>query len=302
MKNKVLVIGSSNTDMVVQTAEFPKPGETVLGGTFLMNAGGKGANQAVAAARLGADVRFVAKIGKDIFGHEAKKGFVKEGLDIDYLLETTEYASGIALITVNANGENEIVVASGANMNLLPADLPDQIFEGVDFVLVQLEIPLETIACIVEKCRKLNIKVILNPAPAVSLDEKLLADVFLITPNETETQILTGIYPGNAESMKKAAGYFHKSGIEHVIITLGSAGVYLSNKHFTEIIPAQQVKALDTTAAGDVFNGAILTALASGEGWPEACRFACRAAAISVTRAGAQNSAPYRQELIEKSA
>jgi ribokinase len=145
MGNKVLVIGSSNTDMVVRTAEFPKPGETVLGGTFMMNAGGKGANQAVAAARLGADVRFVAKIGRDIFGEEAKKGFLKEGLDIQYLLETSDYASGVALITVNANGENEIVVASGANMDLRPADLPDEIFNNVAFVLIQLEIPLDTL-------------------------------------------------------------------------------------------------------------------------------------------------------------
>ncbi|SKB76085.1 ribokinase [Dyadobacter psychrophilus] len=297
MKKKVLVIGSSNTDMVVQTAEFPKPGETVLGGTFLMNAGGKGANQAVAAARLGASVRFVAKIGKDIFGQEAKKGFLKEGLDIDYLIETTDHASGVALITVNANGENEIVVASGANMDLLPADLPDEIFQGIDFALIQLEIPMETVTYIIDKCRSLSIKVILNPAPAALLDKELLSSTFLITPNETETELLTGIYPSNVETMQRASDYFHQAGIEHVIITLGSTGIYLSNKQYAEMIPAQQVKALDTTAAGDVFNGAMLTALASGEDWPEACRFACEAAAISVTRIGAQNSAPYRHEL-----
>lgn len=297
MKKKVLVIGSSNTDMVVQTAEFPKPGETVLGGEFLMNAGGKGANQAVAAARLGANVRFVAKIGKDLFGQEAKNGFLKEGLDIEYLIETADYASGVALITVNANGENEIVVASGANMNLLPSDLPDEIFQNVDFALIQLEIPLETITYIIDKCRSMGIKVIMNPAPAASLDKQLLASIHLITPNETETELLTGIYPGNAETMQEASNYFHHAGIAHVIITLGSAGVYLSNKKYAEIIPAQKVKTLDTTAAGDVFNGAILTALASGEDWPEACRFACKASAISVTRIGAQNSAPYQHEL-----
>ncbi|MCF2492792.1 ribokinase [Dyadobacter chenhuakuii] len=297
MGNKVLVIGSSNTDMVVRTAEFPKPGETVLGGTFMMNAGGKGANQAVAAARLGADVRFVAKIGRDIFGEEAKKGFLKEGLDIQYLLETADYASGVALITVNANGENEIVVASGANMDLRPADLPDEIFNDVAFVLIQLEIPLETVAYIIDKCLRSNIKVILNPAPAVALSKQLLEGIFLITPNETETGILTGIYPDNESSMHQAANFFHRAGIEHVIITLGSAGVYLSNQQFTEIIPSKKVKALDSTAAGDVFNGAILTALSSGKDWPDACHFACNAAAISVTRAGAQNSAPYSSEL-----
>ncbi|MCE7070495.1 ribokinase [Dyadobacter sp. CY327] len=297
MGNKVLVIGSSNTDMVVRTVEFPKPGETVLGGTFMMNAGGKGANQAVAAARLGADVRFVAKIGRDIFGEEAKKGFLKEGLDIQYLLETADYASGVALITVNANGENEIVVASGANMDLRPTDLPDEIFNDVAFVLIQLEIPLETVAYIIDKCLRSNIKVILNPAPAVALSKQLLEGIFLITPNETETGILTGIYPDNEVSMHQAANFFHRAGIEHVIITLGSAGVYLSNQQFAEIIPSKKVNALDSTAAGDVFNGALLTALSCGKDWPDACRFACDAAAISVTRAGAQNSAPYSSEL-----
>ena len=152
-------------------------------------------------------------------------------------------------------------------------------------------------AYIIDKCRSLHIKVILNPAPAALLDRELLANTFLITPNETETELLTGIYPNNSETMRKASEYFHTAGVEHVIITLGSAGIYLSNQKYAEIIPAQKVKALDTTAAGDVFNGAILTALASGENWLEACRFACKAAAISVTRIGAQHSAPYHHEL-----
>ncbi|MCE7065840.1 ribokinase [Dyadobacter sp. CY326] len=296
MKNKVLIIGSSNTDMVVQTQDFPKPGQTVLGGIFLMNAGGKGANQAVAAARLGADVRFVAKIGKDIFGQEAKKGFVKEGLDITYLLETDDFASGVALITVNAKGENEIVVASGANMELHPADVPDVIFEEVAFVLIQLEIPLETISYIITKCNNLGIKVLMNPAPGIKLNEALLKGIFLITPNETETEIITGIYPYDAASMQQAAEILHNAGVEQVIITLGSSGVYFSNASHATLIPARQVEAVDTTAAGDVFNGAILTALAEGKDWIEACEFACAAAAISVTRPGAQSSAPFREE------
>jgi ribokinase len=297
MKKKVLIIGSSNTDMVVQTREFPKPGETVLGGTFLMNAGGKGANQAVAAARLGSDVRFVAKIGKDIFGQEARNGFVKEGLDIQYLLETADFASGVALITVNANGENEIVVASGANMDLRPADLPDAIFDAVELMLIQLEIPLETIAFIIEQARKRNIKVILNPAPAVRLDQNLLKNIFLITPNETETEILTGIYPGDSEAVKSASEHLHHVGIENVIITLGNAGAYFSNAENAFFVPTPNVKAIDTTAAGDVFNGALLTALAMDKDWKTACAFACKAASISVTRAGAQSAAPYEYEL-----
>jgi len=297
MAVKVLVIGSSNTDMVVKTESFPKPGETVLGGVFLMNPGGKGANQAVAAARSGADVRFVTKVGKDIFGKQSIEGFSKEGLDITNIVETDEFASGIALITVSESGENQIVVASGANMDLNPADLPDSIFEDIKFVLLQLEIPLQTIKYIVQKCIALNIKVILNPAPAVMLEDNLLRGIYLITPNETETQIITGILPDSSDSLREAASFFQSKGIKNIIITLGKKGVFLMTEKYSQLIPALEVKPVDTTAAGDVFNGAILTALSDGKDWIEACQFACKAAAISVTRMGAQSSAPYRHEL-----
>ena len=297
MAVKVLVIGSSNTDMAVKTESFPKPGETVLGGVFLMNPGGKGANQAVAAARSGADVRFVTKVGKDIFGKQSIEGFSKEGLDITNILETDEFASGIALITVSESGENQIVVASGANMDLNQADLPDSIFEDIKFVLLQLEIPLQTIKYIVQKCIELNIKVILNPAPAVMLEDNLLRGIYLITPNETETQIITGILPDSSDSLREATSFFQSKGIKNVIITLGKKGVFLMTEKYSQLIPALEVKPVDTTAAGDVFNGAILTALSDGKDWIEACQFACKAAAISVTRMGAQSSAPYRHEL-----
>jgi len=297
MAVKVLVIGSSNTDMAVKTESFPKPGETVLGGVFLMNPGGKGANQAVAAARSGADVRFVTKVGKDIFGKQSIDGFSKEGLDITNIVETDEFASGIALITVSESGENQIVVASGANMDLNPADLPDSIFEDIKFVLLQLEIPLQTIKYIVQKCIELNIKVILNPAPAVMLEDNLLRGIYLITPNETETQIITGILPDSSDSLREATSFFQSKGIKNVIITLGKKGVFLMTEKYSQLIPALEVKSVDTTAAGDVFNGAILTALSDGKDWIEACQFACKAAAISVTRMGAQSSAPYRHEL-----
>jgi len=297
MAVKVLVIGSSNTDMVVKTESFPKPGETVLGGVFLINPGGKGANQAVAAARSGADVRFVTKVGKDIFGKQSIEGFSREGLDITNIVETDEFASGIALITVSESGENQIVVASGANMDLNPADLPDSIFEDIKFVLLQLEIPLQTIKYIVQKCIALNIKVILNPAPAVMLEDNLLRGIYLITPNETETQIITGILPDSSDSLREATSFFQSKGIKNVIITLGKKGVFLMTEKYSQLIPALEVKPVDTTAAGDVFNGAILTALSDGKDWIEACQFACKAAAISVTRMGAQSSAPYRHEL-----
>jgi ribokinase len=297
MSKKVLVIGSSNTDMVVKTTEFPKPGETVLGGTFLMNPGGKGANQAVAAARLGAQVRFVTKIGKDIFGKQALEGFSRERLDISHVIETNEFVSGIALITVNKYGENQIVVASGSNMDLKPADLPDPLFHDVELVLLQLEIPMETVRYVIKKCRELHIKVILNPAPAARLDGDLLQDIYLITPNEIETQRITGILPENEEQLKQAAFFFHQKGVENVIITLGGEGVFLSNSTYSQRIAAPEVTPVDTTAAGDVFNGAILKALSEGKSWMEACRYACKAAAVSVTRMGAQSSAPYDYEI-----
>lgn len=297
MPARILIVGSSNTDMVIKTSEFPQPGQTVLGQTFLMNPGGKGANQAVAAARLGANVSFVAKVGNDIFGKEALEGFKKEGLNIDYILQTGDFPSGVASIIVNENGENQIVVASGANMDLKPTDLSDSIFEDIHLVLLQLEIPLDTIQYVIKKCNDLKIKVILNPAPAVKLDDDLLSGIYLITPNETETQLLTGILPDSPERMKEAAFFFRNKGIENVIITLGKNGVYLFNDQYSEIIPAVTVKPVDTTAAGDIFNGAVVTALAEGKNWIEACQYACKASAISVTRMGAQSSAPYQHEL-----
>lgn len=297
MSGKILVIGSSNTDLVIKTEAFPKPGETVFGQTFLMNSGGKGANQAVAAARLGAEVRFVVKLGKDVFGKEALLGFQKENLDTQYILETPDFPSGVASIIVNGSGENQIIVASGANMDLKPADLPDAIFQDVALVLVQLEIPIETITYIVEKCQELHLKLVLNPAPAQKLEDNLLKGIYLITPNETETKILTGILPENEETLKESALYFREKGIENVIITLGKQGVYLSNDRYAQIIPAEEVVAIDTTAAGDVFNGAIVTALSEGKDWIEACQFACKASGISVTRMGAQSSAPYQHEI-----
>jgi ribokinase len=262
-----------------------------------MNPGGKGANQAVAAARLGADVRLVAKTGGDIFGRQAQEGFKKEGIDTGFIAESAELASGVALITVNAQGQNEIVVASGANMDLRPADIPEAVFDNVTIALFQLEIPAETVQWALAKCTALNIRTILNPAPAMPLGPEFLNGLYLITPNETETELITGIIVDGEDALKKASQYLFEQGVQSVIITLGSKGVYLASDHFTGIIPAPVVEAVDSTAAGDVFNGALLKSLADGDGLEQACRFACRAAAISVTRMGAQSSAPYHHEL-----
>lgn len=294
---KILVIGSSNTDMVVKTSCFPKPGETILGGDFIMNPGGKGANQAVAAARLGANIKFITKIGTDVFGAYTLEALKKESIDTGSIIEASNYPSGVALITVNDKGENTIVVASGANMQLDPNEISDELLQEADIILLQLEIPLPTINDIADRAKRYNKKLVLNPAPATDLPDELLDGLFLITPNERETEMLTGIYPSDEESMEQAGNYLLEKGVQNIAITLGSKGVFLMNAAGKYLIPAPSVRALDTTAAGDVFNGALVTAVAEGMCLPEACSFACRAAAIAVTRMGAQASAPFRNEL-----
>lgn len=295
----ILVIGSSNTDMVVKTERFPQAGETILGGEFFMFPGGKGANQAVAAARLGGAVTFVCKVGEDIFGQQAVEGFAKEGIVTDFCLTTKDKASGVALITVNAEGENEIVVASGANNELMQSDLDEaeSAFAAADLILLQLETPIPTVEYAIAKGAKMGKKVILNPAPAQAISAETYPHLYLITPNETEAELLTGIRVEDLASAEQAADALLAKGVKNVILTLGSKGAYFKNKNWQEMVPAQKVKAVDTTAAGDVFNGALTVALAEGEDWLPAVRFAAKAAAISVTRMGAQASAPHRSDL-----
>lgn len=299
MKQKIFVIGSSNTDMVVKSHKLPAPGETIIGGTFLMNPGGKGANQAVAAAKLGAAVTFVSKTGNDIFGKQAVQGFQREGINIDYIFTDLENPSGVALILVDAKGENSIAVASGANGNLQIAEVEKAIGQIMpnDTVLLQLEIPIPTVEFAIKKCFERGAKVILNPAPAQVLDESVFKYLDIITPNETEAELLTGIKVIDLTSAEQAALKFHEKGVKNVIITLGSRGAYLHNDTINRLIPAPIVEATDTTAAGDVFNGALAVALSEGQDLEQAISFACRAAAISVTRMGAQASAPMRNEL-----
>lgn len=296
MKQPILVIGSANTDMVVRTPRFPQPGETLLGGEFFMFPGGKGANQAVAAARLQGDVTFICKLGNDLFGRNAIEGFRKEGLRTEHIIIDDAQPSGVALITVNAQGQNEIVVAPGANARLLPADLLPllPLIEAAAVVVLQLEIPLSTVAWVLQHARN---KTILNPAPAQVLPISLYDGLFVITPNETETQLLTGIQVNDAPSAHQAAVRLREWGIQHVAITMGATGVFVLNDQLAELLPAPSVQAIDTTAAGDVFNGALAVALSQGTDWRSACAFACRAAAVSVTRMGAQTSAPYLSEV-----
>jgi len=297
--NKIMVIGSANTDMVVKAAKLPLPGETVMGGKFFMNAGGKGANQAVAAARLGGNVTLVTKVGNDIFGKQTIEGLQKDNINTESVFIDEESPSGTALIILNQEGENCIVVAPGANANLFPSDVEK--VKGVsdaEIILMQLEIPIETIAFIAKKAKANNQKIIINPAPAQKLDDELLNGLFLITPNETEATLLTGITVIDEETASQAAKVFLDKGVENVIITLGKEGAYFENATLKLKIPAPVVKALDTTAAGDTFSGALTVALTEKMDWAQAISFAIKAASISVTRLGAQASVPYRNEIV----
>jgi ribokinase len=299
MKNSIYIIGSSNTDMVIKSERLPAPGETVLGGTFLMNAGGKGANQAVAAARLGGDVTLVARVGNDLFGTQSIEQFKKENINTRFISIDKNHPSGIALINVDAKGENCITVAPGANGQIFPQTL-DSFFKELKspaFVLVQLEIPLATVEYIIEECSKRNVSVILNPAPATIISESSLRKLFAITPNETESQLLSGIQIYDDESAKKAAIVLHQKGVQKVIITLGKRGAFWLDGKKSGIVTSPTVTAVDTTAAGDCFNGALAVALAEGKSLEEGVAFACLAASISVTRMGAQASMPFRKDL-----
>jgi ribokinase len=296
---KILVVGSSNTDMVIKTNNFPAPGETILGGRFLMNAGGKGANQAVAAARLGGVVTFVGKIGDDIFGKQAVQQLEDEGINVDFVAVDPENPSGVAMITVDRHAENSIVVAPGSNGTLSPVDFDKAGTElaGSELVLMQLEIPIPTVEYIARKAAEQQKKVILNPAPAAALSDELLQNLYIITPNETEAELLTGIKITDEASALKAANQLHAKGVQSVIITMGAAGAFLFENGQLQLIKAPKVEAIDTTAAGDTFNGALAVALSEGKTIAESVAFANKAAAISVTRIGAQSSVPYRKEI-----
>ncbi len=296
---RIVVLGSTNTDMVVKAARIPAPGETILGGRFLMNPGGKGANQAVAAARLGGDVAFIAKVGDDLFGREAKTLFAKEGICTDYVLTDRSEPSGVALIMVDAKGENCISVASGANAMLLPEDIEAARgeIEKAGTLLMQLETPVETVLCAAQWAAAKGVSVVLNPAPACQLPDALLKCLSMITPNETEAELLTGVKVSDEASAARAAKTLCAKGVKRVVITLGAKGAFVYSDGEGRIVPAVKVKAVDTTAAGDVFNGALAVALTEDRPLAVAVSFAVKAAAVSVTRMGAQASAPYRNEV-----
>ena len=299
MLTPIYVIGSSNTDMVVKAERLPRPGETIIGGTFFMNPGGKGANQAVAAARLGGQVTFMGNVGNDLFGQQTIRQLKSEGINTDFIQTDDQYPSGVALINVDGSGENCIVVAPGANGQLVPSRIESfvQRLTAPAFALVQLEIPVDSVAYIMEQCARKSIPVILNPAPAARIGESLFKYIFVITPNESETEILTGITVSDHGSVRKAGRHLHNHGVRNVVITLGKRGAYWSDGITDGLVPAPEVVATDTTAAGDCFNGALAVALSEGMALPDAAHFACRAASVSVTRMGAQASMPTRAEV-----
>jgi ribokinase len=295
----IVVVGSSNTDMVILAEHLPAAGETILGGHFFMNPGGKGANQAVAAARLGGNIIFIAKTGNDIFGKRSVQLFKDEGINTTYLLTDSENPSGVALITVDKNAENCIVVAPGANAALNKNDITPakEVIEHSGIVLMQLEIPLETVCYIAEIASAKGVQVVLNPAPACDLPDGLLKKISIITPNKKEAEMLSGMEVRNMESAQLAAQKIKERGVKTVIITLGNMGALILHENVFTHIPGFIVKAVDTTAAGDVFNGALAVALSEGKSIPESTRFACKAAAISVMKLGAQSSAPFKIEV-----
>ena len=285
--------------MVINMERLPLPGETLLGGKFFMNPGGKGANQAVAAARLGGKVLFIAKVGNDPFGVRAVDQYKAEGINTKHVVVDKEHPSGVALILVDAHGENSIAVASGANAHLMPQDIDNArgAIEDGDILLMQLETPLETVEHAALLAKQLGKKVILNPAPAHPLPESLLRNLYMLIANETEAEFISGTKISDMDSVARAADIICGKGVENVVITLGSKGAFVKERGAYHQVQGLKVKAVDATAAGDTFCGALCVALAEGRSITEAVEFANRAAAITVTRMGAQSSLPYRREV-----
>lgn len=297
----IVVIGSSNTDMVIKVDHLPRPGETIIGHDFMTNQGGKGANQAVAVSRMGGRVSFVARVGDDSFGRQAIDMMREEGIDTTFVLPTKGAATGIALIPVDSKGENSIIVASGANALLSEDDIEAarQLIEEADTVLMQLETPVPTLVKAARMAYEAGARVVLNPAPfpGEPLPAELLRYTTLITPNETEAAMMSGVQVTDDDTALLAIRSIQEKGVESVIVTAGAKGAYTLDGDRLVCIPPTRVEAVDTTAAGDTFCGALCVALSEGLALAEAIRFGGKAAAVSVTRMGAWRSIPHRKEL-----
>ncbi|ELE8117566.1 ribokinase [Vibrio fluvialis] len=297
--NKLVVLGSVNADHVLQVPSFPRPGETLHGRNYQVIPGGKGANQAVAAARLKADIGFIACVGDDSFGINIRESFKLDGMNISGVKMQPNCPTGIAMIQVSDSGENSICISAEANARLTAEAIEPDLahIREAKYLLMQLETPIDGIVKAAQVAKEARTNVILNPAPARELPDELLSCVDVITPNETEAEVLTGITVTDDESAQLAADALHRKGIEIVMITLGAKGVWLSQNGRGALIPGFRVQATDTTAAGDTFNGALVTGLLEEMPLESAIQFAHAAAAISVTRFGAQTSIPNRAEV-----
>ena len=294
----VVVIGSSNMDMTVRCRELPLPGQTILGEDFAVNPGGKGANQAVAAAKMGAKTQLVARLGNDVFAEGSLRSFQKAGLGIDYIVRDSGVASGVALIFVDENGENQIVVAPGANKHLTPRDVDAALpcIEQAKVMILQLEIPMETVIHAARLAAQHKTRVILNPAPTRVLPARLLENVDIMIANETEIMVLTGADELATSTIALACRPLLAAGVESVITTLGKDGAVITSGVGATKVPGFKIKAVDTTSAGDTFAGAIACGLAEGQSLEDAVRFANAAAALTATKQGAQIAMPTRQE------
>ena len=299
MSKNIVVIGSSNIDLIMKMERVPKLGETVTEGEFSQVFGGKGANQAVGAARSGGQVTFISCVGDDAFGSQMIEGFKKDGINTEFVTIEQDVASGTALIMIDSDGHNAISVAPGANFRLKEQhiDSATAAMTQAEIILLQYEILPGSLEYAIHKGHELGKKVALNLAPARSISEKTLSRLSILIVNEIEAEFLTSIPADSAENIRTAASVLLDKGIETVIITLGKGGSFIAQKDSSEMVSAYEVEAVDSTAAGDIYCGSLCTALVEGKTMAEAVRFASAAAAISVTRLGAQPSAPSRNEI-----
>lgn len=300
MKKKVVVFGSFVVDLTGRTPRLPVPGETVMGTSFAMGPGGKGSNQAVAAHRAGADMTLVTKVGKDVFGTVATDFYKEEGMDTSYIFEDESKETGCALISVDENtAQNEIVVISGACGNITPEDVEKSrsLIESAGFLLLQLEINLDALYKVIDIAHEAGVTIVLNPAPAAELPDEVLRKIDIVTPNETEAQVLTGVKIENEADAKKAAKVFMDKGVKEVVITLGSLGAFAMDQEKSELVERLNVDAIDTTGAGDAFNGGFVMALAEGKDLFTALRYGNVTGALSVTKLGTAPSMPSREEI-----
>ncbi len=296
----ILVVGSVNADLVVRTPRLPQRGETVDGVDFALHSGGKGANQAVAAARLGGKVALWGRVGDDPFGARLRDGLAADGIDVSGLVTDPEHATGVALIEVEEqSGENRIVLVRGANAHVAAAELEPAFFRGARLVLLQLEVPLDTVRRAAELAQQAGARVLLDPAPAVPLPEELLALADWVLPNEHEAQFLTGVAVEDAAGARRAAAALRRAGAARAVVKLGARGAFLDDGERRRLFPGHRVATVDATAAGDCFAGALAVALVEGKTPGKAVEFANRAAALSTTRPGAQESWPRRREVEE---